>query len=622
MCGIAGIVHWDDSELDLEELRHFTNRMAHRGPDGEGQCSFRRAALGHRRLAIIDLAGGTQPLANEDETIWITFNGEIYNFRELRGDLERLGHVFRTSSDTEVIVHAYEAWGDQCVDRLRGMFAFGLWDDRRQRLLLARDRLGVKPLVYWWHGQRLYFASEVQAFQALNRPPCDVDLAALDHYLELLYVPSPYVIYDGMRKLPPGHRLVLSSNSGPVVQRYWSLPSADAGSISDREWLDHLATTLTESVGLHLIADVEVGAFLSSGIDSSLVAALARQQHTGNLKTYTVGFLDEEFDESAEARVVAQYLGTEHHEHCSELDVCGLLPAVVAHHGEPFADSSALPMYAICAAARRDVKVMLSGDGGDEGFAGYPWVHGLVRAFDGPDVDWKAGTRRRLRRLLGALSICRGHTSPLPTLRHGRSCFSSDLRKTLWRSDCRKRIGAAPLHAMRPTDGIGWGTAHAVAQNYDFQAYLPDDVLTKVDIASMAHGLEVRVPLLDHHVVELAVQMPVHLKLQLTRDPRTDAIRSKVALRSLLRQHLPAEVSDRPKKGFGLPLHRWFAENDPAWLSQRLLGKSSRLLELFNRPALEAIACDFSRAGASRKWSLVVLAEWFRQNPHVRWPMA
>lgn len=617
MCGIAGIVHCDEMRPDPDELRRCNARLCHRGPDGEGYAFFNRAALAHRRLSIIDLAGGAQPLANEDETVWVTFNGEIYNFQELRTELERLGHVFRTHSDTEVIVHGYEAWGDRCVERLRGMFAFAIWDERRERLLLARDRLGIKPLVYRWHGGRLAFASELQALQALNDPPRDLDLTALDAYLELRYVPCPQTIFSGVRKLPPGHRLILEKHGPPVVERYWSLPHRHAKDLTHDEWLERLTQALKEALRLHLVADVGVGAFLSSGIDSSLIVALACAGSEKRLKTFTVGFAEEEFDESSGARMVAAHLGTEHYEEDVDLDVRGLLPAVVRQYGEPFADSSALPTHVICGAARRHVKVMLSGDGGDEAFAGYPWVHGLVRAFDGPDAHWKASVRRRLRRSLGALGLWKSHTHPLATLRRSRACFPDEMRERLWRRRWHGRMCTGGHHAKRGS-AAGQGSVCTLAQAEDYQHYLPDDVLTKVDVASMAHGLEVRVPFLDHHVVELAVHMPERLKLQVDRDPRNDGMRSKIALRALLRRHLPPEVSERPKRGFGMPLHRWAAALEPHWLADRLMASSSRLPELFNRDALAAHVENPSRTGASRLWSLLVLDEWFQQNPQVR----
>lgn len=614
MCGIAGVVRCDGRAVDAAELQRFTDRLRHRGPDGAGYQILEPAGLGHRRLAIIDLEGGAQPLANEDETVWISYNGEIYNFQELRAQLERCGHRFRTHSDTEAIVHAYEEWGEDCVERLRGMFAFAIWDARRQRLFLARDRLGIKPLVYWHRGDCFYFASELQAFEALERPPTSVDLPALDAYLEHLYIPSPRTIYAGVCKLPAAHVLCVTRDGPSVPRRYWNLRFEPEESHSEDEWLDLLEQTLDESVRLHLIADVPVGAFLSSGSDSTLVVALMNRAARGRVGTYTIGFEDEEYNEADGAREVARLLGTDHHEEQLSLHLDELLPVLVRQHGEPFADCSAAPTYRVCALARRHVKAVLSGDGGDEAFAGYTWLYRLLQRFTFPQPSLRERWLLTVRNLLGDRGWFPERMGPLGALRRGRSCFSSALRRRLWRPELRQRIEPRPSLAQQTPELDGKDLCTQV-QLLDYRWFLPDDVLTKVDIASMAHGLEVRVPLLDHRVVELAARMPVALKLRSLPDRRRGPFESKVALRRLLARYFPASVVHRPKRGFGLPLVRWQASLDWEKSRQFLRSPDARLAALFSPSSLRWLLGQRGRLAASQHWSFTVLAEWFRQHP-------
>lgn len=618
MCGITGILNFDSRPVNERELRRMTDRIAHRGPDGAGYHFFGHAALGHRRLAIIDLAGGAQPLPNENGTIWVSFNGEIYNYQELHKELQALGHTFRTSSDTEVIVHGYEEWGEACVERFRGMFAFAVWDDGRQTLFLARDRLGIKPLVYWKTSERFCFASELQALEELDQPPKAVDLEAIDYYLELLYIPSPRTVYREVCKLPPAHTLTVSRDGRMTQRRYWSLRYSTAGEPrAAQEWVDCLEDSLNEAVRLHLIADVPVGAFLSGGLDSSAVVAVMCRALAGPAQTFTMTFEDQEYNEATAAREVAQYLRTDHHEQLVDLDVKQVLPRMVRHHGEPFADSSAVPTFAVCALARRHVKVVLSGDGGDEAFAGYPWLLGLIEEFEAPASSAPRALKRCIRRTLGNWPLLQDFVNPLRMLERVRSCFNRRLRKRLWQrkwaSVTLERTGLLDrtLPKLRGLDLC------AQVQMLDYQWYLPEDILAKVDIASMSQGLEVRVPLLDHCLVELAGRLPAALKYRAQNNGEGRGVVGKYVLRQLLARYLPASVADRPKRGFGLPLHRWRAAADGKEIRESLFRRSSRLAELFCPNRLQELvgSADLRKSGGSQLWTLLVLGEWFHQHP-------
>jgi asparagine synthase (glutamine-hydrolysing) len=613
MCGIAGIIHFDGRPVDPDELRRLTDRLRHRGPDGSGCQLFAHAGLGHRRLAIIDLEGGIQPLCNEDGSVWVSFNGEIYNYQELHDDLAARGHVLRTRSDTEVIVHAYEEWGEACVERLRGMFAFAIWDDRRQRLLLARDRLGIKPLLYFQTDCRLVFASEMQAFAELTDRPCTVDLAAIDYYLELLYVPAPHTIFREVKKLPPGHVLIVDRSGRSVLQRYWKLQFAPEHSRSEERWVEELDGTLHEAVRLHLLADVPVGAFLSGGIDSGLVTAHMSRLSPGRVRTFSIGFDDEEYNEAPAARRVAGHLGTEHQEWEVHPDHQRWLPDIIRHHGEPFADSSSVPSLEVARLTRERVKVALAGDGGDEAFAGYPWLIESMRQFVLPAGSAKQGLKRLLRNILHYTPARKRYADPLRAMERSRSCFDDLARQALWQRSLHRLIDRPSLIELSRGDLDGLDLCSQL-QYLDYTWYLPGDVLNKVDVASMYHSLEVRVPLLDHRVVELAARIPSELKL---RHQPGHPPGSKYLLRKAAEPYLPYETIHGPKKGFGLPLARWLADADRAGLERDLLAPAARLIDLFDPDAIRRLTRSGSPtgAGASRLWALLGLAEWFRQTP-------
>lgn len=617
MCGIAGILRLDGGSPRRADIEALNRRQIHRGPDGEGVHLDGPIGLGHRRLAIIDPVGGQQPMRNETNEVWLVANGEIYNFRELRAELERMGHRFRSHSDCEVIVHGYEAWGDGVVERLRGMFAFALWDGPRRRLLLARDRLGIKPLCYSLTGSRLAFASELQALRALPDFDARVDTEALDRYLHLQYIPAPMSIYRGACKLPPAHTLVLTADgAAPVLRRYWQLEWRSDESLSESEWVERLDAALGDAVRSHLVSDVPFGAFLSGGVDSSAVTAYMGETLGPGLDTFTIGFDHAGFDERGPARETAERLGSRHHESLVDLDILDLLPRLVRHYGEPFADSSALCTWRVCEAAREHVTMVLSGDGGDELFAGYPYFPKLVERF--PALTG----HRRVRRLAGDLLRRIGLRGPLPTLAdswHDRSpFFGADLRRRLWRPEYHDRIATTAVWHHEQFAPLRRLDTLSQCQSVDLQTYLPYDNLTKVDIASMAHGLEVRVPFLDHALIDTVTRIPARYRLakvDATGGAGGDIWCGKYVLKRAAQRFYSWEFLQRRKLGFSVPLSAWFSGPFKGELQARLLDPAAGLGDWFDPAEILRLVTEHGQSAdhGHRLWSLFFLAEWHSQ---------
>jgi asparagine synthase (glutamine-hydrolysing) len=635
MCGITGAI-WNDPRLavDRATLQKMTQVLRHRGPDDEGTHtstwqetspgnSATHVALGHRRLAILDLSGSRQPLSNEDESIWLVFNGEIYNYRDLRNRLEGSGHRFRSQGDSETIVHLYEDEGLDFVNHLVGMFALALWDGRRQRLVLARDRLGQKPLVYLSQPGRLLFASELKSLLAVPNVPRQIDVSSLDEYLTYQYVPHPNTIFRGIRKLPPGHLAVYESDK-LTVSRYWS-PDFGREVIRSRdEYVERLRTDLRSAVALRMQSDVPLGAFLSGGVDSSIIVALMQQLAGGPVKTFSIGFSVPEYDESQHARKVAEYLGTEHHEFRVEPDGLDILPKLVWHYDEPFADSSAVPTYCVAELTRQHVTVALTGDGGDELFLGYPRYRAVQLAGWFDRLPWplprmlasrwwqklpasarQKGLVRRWRRFTAAMAMppVRRYLDWIAIFGEARrgQLYSDDLLAALPESDPAGFLEEAFARAA-PRDGV---TAASLA---DLVTYLPCDLMTKVDIASMANGLECRQPLLDHRVVELAIGMPRSLKYH--------GRQSKWILQQAFGDLLPAAVFRRKKMGFGVPIDHWFRHELRDFAHEVLLDPSTLARGYFRREAVAQLLDEHTRGifdHAYRLWSLLVLELWLRQ---------
>jgi asparagine synthase (glutamine-hydrolysing) len=557
MCGIAGLMSLDERPVSLVDVRRMCAALFHRGPDEDGYYLGSHVGLGMRRLRIIDLETGSQPVRNEDGTVWVVLNGEIYNYRQLRRGLERTGHRFYTASDTETIVHLYEEQGVRCVESLRGMFAFALWDERRRQLLLARDRLGIKPLYFALLGKRLVFSSELKGILQLPEVDRRLSWNALDHYLAFLTTPLSESIIEGVRKLEPAHLLVASPGRPLRTERYWSLKMEPDPSLTEEECEARIRDLLEESVKLHLESDVPLGAFLSGGIDSSAVVATMARVSPGPVKTFSIGFEEHEFDERHYARMVAKRLGTEHTELLVKPESLGSIEDLVWHLDEPFGDASALPTYAVSRLAAEHVKVVMSGDGGDELFAGYDRY--VVEA---RERRWQLGprpVRRALERLGGWIPEgVRGRNFLLHHAREGArryldacTLFKPEQKLRLLRPEAREHLRACdPWRArerMLEDANCDWLSA---LQYLDLRTYLPLDILTKVDRMSMAHSLEARVPLLDHRLVEFAATIPPAMKL---RHGSTKYI-FKRALRGLL----PSEILARPKRGFAVPLGYWF----------------------------------------------------------------
>ena len=602
-----------------------TRALAHRGPDGQGEylAPDGAAALGHRRLSIIDLVTGGQPIFNEDRTIAVVLNGEIYNFEALRARLEHAGHRFVTQSDTEAVVHLYEELGVDCVRELRGMFTIILWDERRGRLLAARDRVGKKPLYYAEHGGRLSLASEITALYRLHDLPRTLDPEAVDLYLTHSYVPSPATILAGVRKLPPAHTLVVE-HGAVRLERYWTPPTATVET-TEAEAAERLTRTLEEAVRLRLIADVPLGCFLSGGVDSSIVVALMSRLSDEPVRTFSIGFDREAYSELPYARRVAELFETEHEEFVVKPDAAGVLPDLAEHFGEPFGDSSALPVWYLSQLARSRVTVALNGDGGDELFAGYPWYATGARL---------AGAARRVPRLVRAAlrgrlgrqlrdALPRAYAKGLDLLARDDGARFAALRRTL-EEPVRARLyapgfaarvdGAALSYLDAAYRGAGTDDLLRAMALTDVATYLPEDLLVKVDRMTMAHALEGRSPFLDAEVVELALAWPARLK--------RDAGGGKRILKRAFGPLFPSGFLDRPKMGFSAPVDEWL-RSDLRWrLEARLFGGVFAEAAIVEPGAVRALLAehDAGRSHGATLWNLLMLAEWFeRFGGSTRW---
>ena len=629
MCGIVGVADFSGRLIADALVRQMCERLAHRGPDERGivslPCDGRggeggaTATFGIQRLSIIDVQGGHQPIANEDRTIWTILNGEIYNFQELRDALERRGHRFATRSDTEVIVHLYEEDGEAFVSRLDGMFALALWDERRQRLILARDRFGKKPLLYAEAGSRLIFASEFQALLSDTSISRDLDLTALDYYLTYMAIPAPLSIYRAVRKLPPAH-LLIRDRAGTRLQRYWSLAYTPKLAISGAEAVERLLDLLTEAVRKRLVADVPLGAFLSGGVDSSAVVALMARCSDRPVKTFSIGFEEVRYNELPHAQRVANVFGCDHHEFVVRPKAMEVLPMLVQHFGEPFADSSAIPTYYLSRLTREHVTVALNGDGGDEAFAGYGrhvanrlaerW-QALPRLVRGP-MAWLAGLRMtptadrqqwqgRLGRFIQAAARPRS-----ARYRAWVGIMSEDLKIALRRP--RNGLATEPDMVEQLFERAQGLDAVDAALAVDTAFYLPTDLLVKMDIMSMANALETRSPFLDHHLVEFVARLPSAMKLR--------HLTSKALLKQAFAGILPTENLHRRKRGFAVPIGTWFRTELRDMLGDHLLSSQVARSGLLRQETMTRLvqAHWSGRADyAHQLWTLLVFELWYRR---------
>ncbi len=623
MCGITGLLHFDPNRpVHAEQIDSMNERLLHRGPDADGHWVRGAVGLGHRRLSIIDLSeAASQPMTNEDGSIVLVVNGEIYNFQSLRTELQNAGHRFRSQSDSEVILHLYEEKGVDCLKELRGMFAFALWDARRNRLFLARDRVGKKPLKYYVDDERFAFASELKALLALPEVPREEDRAAVHHYLALGYCPAPYTGLKNIYKLPPAHYLLVE-NGRPSVHRYWRLSYAEKRRRSEAEWCEALMEAFDEAVRIRMISDVPLGAFLSGGLDSGSIVARMAEASSKPVKTFSIGFTYEKHNELPFAKQVAERYKTEHHEFILEPEEADIFSKLVHLYEEPYNDSSALPTYYVSKFARESVTVALNGDGGDECFGGYErytvyekyerlarWLlpfGGRYAAELAARCPWLPATIRRKG------VTARGLLQPDPAARYVKfvSFFDADKREQLYTDSFAEGLRELdPTEIYRRDYHRDEAGTHPVERAIyaDFHNYLPGDLLPKVDIASMAHGLEARSPLLDHKLLELTASIPYDLK---TRDGQ-----KKYIFRQAIRSLLPEALFSKPKTGFGIPIDEWFAGawREMAW--DTLLGERSLARGCFRPETVRGIL-EAHDAGDYRGyyiWQLLCLEEWRRQ---------
>lgn len=629
MCGIAGAVTTTESRpIQPYEpvVRRMCGAMSHRGPDADGFWSDQRAVLGHRRLAIIDLTeGGRQPMTNEDGSLWITFNGEIYNFQELRDTLVQSGHVFRSHSDTEAILHAYEQWGDDCVRRFRGQFAFAIWDTRRKRLFAARDRVGKKPFFYVWDGEVFRFASELGAIVADPNVSLTPDARSIDYYLTWGYVPAPRTAFKSVAKLPPAHTIALDLNHAEPklnVRRYWDLAYLPKLTISYEDAQEKLRELLTESVRLRMISDVPLGAFLSGGVDSSIVVGIMAQLSSRPVKTFSIGFREAEFNELDHARRIAQKWSTEHHEFIVEPDALAILPNLVRHYGEPYSDSSAIPTFYVSQMTRKHVTVALNGDGGDEGFLGYerywanavadrltrlPGAGGLVSLMRKlvKDSSETKSNARRIRRFLDVATMDEKHRYA-----YWIGYFGSQEKRALYKPDFASLVDPeVPLDCFEKLLNSQPGLDAMERPNLaDIHTYLPYDLLVKVDIATMATSLEARSPLLDHNILEFAARLPRNYKL--------NGRKGKVILKSTFADMLPNENVNRRKAGFGVPVGAWFRGPLRSMLDDHLRSESAHVRQYLEGKALDRLLHEHMSLQTDHTykiWNLLMLEMWHRE---------
>jgi asparagine synthase (glutamine-hydrolysing) len=622
MCGICGKLNFDrDNEVSQQLLKAMADSIVHRGPDDDGYYLSGQIGLGFRRLSIIDLAGGHQPLSNEDGTVWIVFNGEIYNYQDLREALLKKGHVFRTKTDTEVIVHLYEEYGEAGVQSLRGMFAFAIWDQKQQTLLLARDRVGIKPLYYGVTSQSVVFASEMKAILVDPQFKREILPSTIDRFLTFGYVPGEETLLKGIYKLPPGSLMVVK-NGKTEVKQYWDLHfSSSSVTLKDAE--EQLLEILEESVRLHMIADVPVGFLLSGGVDSTAMLSLASRKTDRPISSYTVGFADSGIaDERPFARLAAEKYGSEHHEiSISSKEFADFLPKYVWHMEEPVCEPPAVALYYVSKLARKYVKVLISGEGGDEAFAGYPnyramlWIDRIKRTA-GPLKGALSGTLALLYKLGGNWRLRQYQqllNSTFESYYYSRSSspfrFFNAHSKELYSSDFSSSI--SKQYSLRPVTQLleknGSDDLLSRMLYVDTRTWLPDDLLVKADKMTMANSVELRVPLLDHKLLEFAATLPSNFKV--------NGFSMKYIAKRCLAKQIPAEILERKKAGFPVPYENWLRTDLRDSVSNILLDRETIDRGYFKKSAVEKLVRDNTESGGYAKeiFSLVVLELWHRE---------
>lgn len=624
MCGITGYINADGSVVDLGILRKMNESIIHRGPDDEGFFVKENVGLAMRRLAIIDLSGGKQPIHSYDKTKWIVFNGEIYNYKDLRKLLLDKGFELYTNSDTEVIVNLYQLYGVECLKFLRGMFAFAIWDEAKRLLFLARDRVGKKPLLYSYQPNGdLVFGSEFKAILQHPKVSREVDYEAIDSYLSYSCVPAPQTAFRQIRKLEPGHWLIWKSGT-IKTERYWKPDFSRKIKISGEEAIEETVYLLREATRLRLIAEVPVGAFLSGGVDSSTVVALMAQESETPIKTFSIGFKEQDFSELKYARMVAEHVGSVHHEFIVKPDALDILPTLVDHYGEPYADSSAIPTYYVSRETRKHVTVALNGDGGDESFVGYERYiamklaeiyhqipsflrRSVIEKFVGsiPVSEEKRSRLRDLKRFLGVASLAAEE-------RYFRwvSVFDADTKRQIYTDEFANIVSGhdAINFVSKWYSSVNELGVVDRALLTDQMTYLPNDLLVKVDIASMAVSLEARSPFLDHKVIEFAASLPENIK--------SSGWGTKPFLKKIASKLVPKEAIYRRKMGFGVPIGKWFREDMKDFICEVLLSERALKRGIIKSQAMKHFLTEHIEARrdhAFRLWALLMLELWFQR---------
>jgi asparagine synthase (glutamine-hydrolysing) len=607
MCGIGGYINLK-AKADESVIKQMTDSIAHRGPDGFGHKIFENAAIGHRRLSIIDLASGAQPMSNVNETLWITFNGEIYNYLELKTELKKLDVVFKTNSDTEVIIYAYEKWGANCVNKLRGMFAFAILDTTKKEIFIARDHFGIKPVYIYTDKNSIAFGSEIQQFKFIPGFDSSINNIALDNFLWLQYIPAPLTIFNSVQKLKPAHHITISLNGKISEQKqYWDISYSKKQVKTKEEWLEATNDVIKKSVEAHLLSDVPFGAFLSGGIDSTLVVKYMSEILPKKVKTFSIGFEEEAYNELKYSELAAKEFNTEHYTQIVKPNALDLLPKLVKHYGEPFGDSSALPTYYVCELAKKHVTMVLSGDGGDECFAGYgSYLHWMKYM----PVNHRSGLKKtlypHLEKILPArypkkdtLNYWLGHIEYL----------DNNWRSKLWKDEFRAAQKNKPEGFESFFDHTKKYSMANKVQYMDAKTYMPYDILTKVDIASMCHSLEVRTPLIDKEVWEFAATIPEEFNIN--KDGKNNW-EGKLLLKQLLAKHFPHEFIYRKKQGFAIPLEKWFSNEGQLRekLNDSVLAKNSNISSFFDHNAINELVHSKNTGGM---WLMLFLEEWLSQ---------
>ena len=633
MCGICGILNFDGKPISEELLKKMNNQIIHRGPDDEGYYisgKYKKqneakynVGMGMRRLSIIDLETGQQPIHNEDKSIWVILNGEIYNFQELRDNLKKKGHCFYTKSDTEVLAHLYEDYGTDCLKYMNGMFAFALWDENKHCLFIARDQVGKKPLYYMRIGDRFYFASEIKSFLVIPKFKKEINLKAIHYYLTYQYIPSPMTIFKDVFRLPPATFMVIDSQGRIKSCKYWSLNFRHKTDLTFHEAKERIRSLLRDAVRIRMIADVPLGAFLSGGHDSSIIVALMSQLSSQPVKTFSIGFEEQEFSELRYARILAKKFGCEHHEFIVKPDYIDILPKIVWHYDQPYADSSALPSFYVAKMTREYVKVALNGDGGDENFAGYlrysalrnftimalPFQiipHKLFSEFLNLIPDVESSQRNPIRYAKRLLSTLNESPSRRNIIWH---CFFDNFsKKRIYSDEMKNRFSdidtyeyLGNLFERAPATGVIDRALYT-----DINAYLPEDLLIKMDVATMANSLEARSPFLDYRILEFTSSLPSSWKMKI--------FSQKYILKRTFQDLLPPEILHRSKQGFGIPVGEWFRHQWKDYFREIVLSPKAER-GYFDMKEVEALFQEHilgRRDHGYRLWALFMLELWHR----------